>query len=438
MFEFRRSSARWGVHLCGLGRVWSQASGKKYAATVEHNRLLRCVPMVVRRRSRALQHPFELWGVDDEDLLAERLTRGKRRGGTGADDGVRSGRRHVVGGQPERRCHGGGGRLRRCRLRYRDRYQPERQRDRGAVGQGHLGAQSASAGKLAVSANAELGNVLTDSAGLTLYRFDEDTAEPPKSNCDGDCATAWPPVPADDASAGDGIDKALLGEVTRADGSKQLTIGGWPAYRYAKDTKAGDSTGQGVGGKWYALAPDGKKASRSARPREAGLSTRNDPKLGEIVVDKNGMTVYRFAKDKAWPEPVSNCTGACLEKWPVVAPVDGERHQGHPEEGLMSFTRSDGVKQQTINCSPIYTFAGDKQPGDTNGQGVGGTWYAVRPNGKLVGAPTSDARLPPGTTGPPPPRRTEGAGRFAVIPARTRPRVGARSGTLRSAAPYFS
>jgi len=249
-------------------------------------------------------------------------------------------------------------------------------------GQGNLGAQSASAGKLEVSANAELGDVLTDSAGLSLYRFDEDTAEPPKSNCNGDCATAWPPVPANDASAGAGIDKALLGEVTRADGSKQLTIAGWPAYRYAKDTKAGDLTGQGVGGKWYALAPTGKKASVAGLP---GLSTRNDPNLGEIVVDKNGMTVYRFAKDKAWPEPVSNCLGACLEKWPVVAPVSANDTKDVQKKGLMSFTRSDGAKQQTVNCSPIYTFAGDKKAGDTNGQGVGGTWYAVRPNGEMVG-----------------------------------------------------
>lgn len=249
-------------------------------------------------------------------------------------------------------------------------------------GQGNLGAQSASAGKLEVSANAELGDVLTDSAGLSLYRFDEDTAEPPKSNCNGDCATAWPPVPANDASAGAGIDKALLGEVTRADGSKQLTIAGWPAYRYAKDTKAGDLTGQGVGGKWYALAPTGKKASVAGLP---GLSTRNDPNLGEIVVDKNGMTVYRFAKDKAWPEPVSNCNGACLEKWPVVAPVSSNDTKDVQKKGLMSFTRSDGAKQQTVNCSPIYTFAGDKKAGDTNGQGVGGTWYAVRPNGEMVG-----------------------------------------------------
>ncbi|MFF3334590.1 SCO0930 family lipoprotein [Streptomyces sp. NPDC002888] len=246
-------------------------------------------------------------------------------------------------------------------------------------------ASGVGAGKLAVSTNAELGEVLTDGNGMTLYRFDQDTAEPPKTNCNGDCATAWPPVPADDAAAGEGIDKSTLGEVTRADGTKQLTIGGWPAYRYAKDKSAGDVNGQGVGGKWYALAPDGKKAKVSDLP---GLSTRKDPNLGEIVVDKNGMTVYRFVKDKAWPKPVSACVGACLEKWPVVAPVEANDTEGVQKKGLMSFTRPDNnVKQMTVNCSPIYTFAGDKAPGDINGQGVGGTWYAVAPDGKLVGAP---------------------------------------------------
>ncbi|MEU0673533.1 SCO0930 family lipoprotein [Streptomyces sp. NPDC006172] len=242
-----------------------------------------------------------------------------------------------------------------------------------------------SAGELAVSANAELGKVLIDGNGMTLYRFDADLAEPPKSNCDGDCAKKWPPVSADDASAGDGIDKSLLGEVTRSDGSKQLTVDGWPVYRYAKDANAGDTNGQGVGGKWFALAPDGKKAkAESALP---GLSVRKDPNLGEIVVDKNGMTVYRFLKDKAWPKPVSNCNGACLEKWPVVAPVEANDTQGVQKKGLMNFTRGDGTQQMTVNCSPIYTFSGDKAPGDINGQGVGGTWYAVAPDGKLVGAP---------------------------------------------------
>ncbi|WP_030817054.1 SCO0930 family lipoprotein [Streptomyces sp. NRRL F-2799] len=258
-------------------------------------------------------------------------------------------------------------------------------------GYGADGAQSsasptpaAPAGKLTVATNPQLGNVLTDGSGLTLYRFDKDTAEPPKTNCDGDCATTWPPVPADDANAGAGIDKAMLGEVTRADGTKQLTIGGWPAYRYAKDLNSGDVNGQGVGGKWFALAPNGKKASLASLP---GLSVRKDPKLGDIVVDKNGRTVYRFLKDKAWPKSVSNCTGACLEKWPAVAPVSADDTQGVKKKGLMPFTRPDGVKQMSVNCWPIYTFTGDKSPGDTNGQGVGGTWYAVSPEGKPIGAP---------------------------------------------------
>lgn len=244
-------------------------------------------------------------------------------------------------------------------------------------------APAKSAGQLAVAESTTIGKVLTDSDGFTLYRFEKDTAQPPKSNCDGDCAKAWPAVPAEGATAVTGVDKALLGEVTRTDGTKQLTIAGWPMYRFAKDTKAGDTNGQGVGGTWYASAPDGKKATLASLP---GLSTRKDPKLGEIVVDKNGMTVYRFMKDQAWPVSKSACVGACLDKWPVVAPVSADNTKGVQKKGLMGFTRPDGAKQMTVNCWPIYTFSGDKAAGDTNGQGVGGTWYAVAPDGKPVGA----------------------------------------------------
>ncbi|MFG1664781.1 SCO0930 family lipoprotein [Streptomyces sp. Y7] len=265
--------------------------------------------------------------------------------------------------------------------------------DTGAAGQESAATQAASAGELTVATNAELGEVLTDSDGMSLYRFDKDVAEPPKSNCDGDCATKWPPVPANDATAGVGIDKNLLGSVTRTDGTKQLTIDGWPAYRYAKDTKAGDVNGQGVGGTWYALAPTGKKAQGEGAEDLPGLSTRKDSELGEIVIDKNGHTVYRFMKDSPWPMKTA-CTGECLDKWPVIAPVAAEdtegidlKGSGPRGQGYVVFDRPDGIKQQTIDCVPIYTFAGDKKPGDTNGQGVGGTWFAIRPDGKPVGAP---------------------------------------------------
>ena len=137
--------------------------------------------------------------------------------------------------------------------------------DYGAGAGAEPGGGAKPAGQLAVWDSKELGKVVTDSAGFTLYRFDKDTASPPKSNCEGECAKAWPAVAAGGASAAPGIDASLLGEVTRADGTKQLTIGGWPMYRYAKDTKPGDAKGQGVGGTWFASAPDGKKASAVAK-----------------------------------------------------------------------------------------------------------------------------------------------------------------------------
>ncbi|MGW6908665.1 SCO0930 family lipoprotein [Streptomyces sp. NPDC054940] len=263
-----------------------------------------------------------------------------------------------------------------------------------------VAGQARAAGQLTVWNSKDLGPVLTDSAGFTLYRFDKDTAEPPKSNCDGDCAKAWPIVPADGAGAATGIDAGLLGSVTRSDGTKQLTVAGWPMYRFAKDTAPRQAKGQGVGGVWFAAAPDGKKAAKgdaASRPSGTGagadagagagdlpgLSTRKDPKLGEIVVDQNGMTVYRFVKDSAWPMKTA-CTGDCLKKWPVVAPVDKNDTQGILKKGFVTFSRPDGIKQQTIDCWPLYTFYGDTKPGDTKGQGVGGTWYAVSPEGKLV------------------------------------------------------
>jgi predicted lipoprotein with Yx(FWY)xxD motif len=271
---------------------------------------------------------------------------------------------------------------------------------------GAAAAAPGAAGQLAVRATDGLGGVVTDSAGRTLYRFDRDTARPPKSNCDGDCAKTWPVVPAGSVTAVPGTDPSVVGEVTRDDGSKQLTLGGWPMYRFAEDIRAGDVNGQGVGGTWYASAPDGRKAAAAKTPDAAapgsaapdaapapgapaklpGLSVRKDPGLGEIVVDRRGRTVYRFRKDSAWPMK-SACTGACLAKWPAVAPVPANDTEGVLKKGYVVFDRPDGVRQQTIDCWPLYTFSGDTAPGDVNGQGAGGTWYAVSPQGKLVGAP---------------------------------------------------
>src|SRR3954447_15649209 len=86
---------------------------------------------------------------------------------------------------------------------------------------------------------ANLDPVVVNGAGLTLYRFDKDTTNPSRSNCndtDG-CASKWPPVTV--APGGtifiSGVEKSAVGVVGRADGTHQVTIKGWPVYRFAKD-----------------------------------------------------------------------------------------------------------------------------------------------------------------------------------------------------------
>ena len=118
---------------------------------------------------------------------------------------------------------------------------------------------------LTASPTAALGTVVVDGTGYTLYRFDKDKPKPSKSNCNGSCATQWPPVLVASAAAAKevklyGVDAGAVSTVKRADGKLQLTIGGWPVYRYSGDKAAGDTTGQGVGKVWFAVTPAGKKA----------------------------------------------------------------------------------------------------------------------------------------------------------------------------------
>jgi predicted lipoprotein with Yx(FWY)xxD motif len=103
-----------------------------------------------------------------------------------------------------------------------------------------------------------MGRVLTNQKGFTLYRFDNDTADPPASNCADKCAKLWPPAVTDSTPELDGVDSNLVDTITRADGGKQITINGWPVYTYIGDKKPGTWKGQNVGGTWFAIAPTGK------------------------------------------------------------------------------------------------------------------------------------------------------------------------------------
>jgi predicted lipoprotein with Yx(FWY)xxD motif len=106
---------------------------------------------------------------------------------------------------------------------------------------------------------ARMGSVVTDQDGWILYRFDKDTNDPPTSNCVEKCAEVWPPALTDGNPELNGVSDDNVGTVTRQDGTRQLTLDGWPLYRYIGDKKPGQWKGQGVGGTWFVVAPDGKK-----------------------------------------------------------------------------------------------------------------------------------------------------------------------------------
>ncbi len=105
----------------------------------------------------------------------------------------------------------------------------------------------------------KMGDVVQDGDGRTLYRFDKDTPKPPKSNCEGKCAETWPPLLANGTPKLEGVDPALVGTVKRADGTEQVTLAGWALYTYSKDEAPGQWKGQGVGGTWFVIQPNGKR-----------------------------------------------------------------------------------------------------------------------------------------------------------------------------------
>jgi predicted lipoprotein with Yx(FWY)xxD motif len=132
-------------------------------------------------------------------------------------------------------------------------------RDAAPVG----GASTAPSGGLATRVT-PLGTVVT-AAGFTVYRFDKDSAHPSRSACTGTCAKTWPPLLGDGIPALAGVPRGRVGTAGRPDGTQQLTLDGWPLYRFAKDARPGDTKGEGVGGTWRAVGIDGKPALVAAK-----------------------------------------------------------------------------------------------------------------------------------------------------------------------------
>ena len=101
----------------------------------------------------------------------------------------------------------------------------------------------------------DLGKIIVDGEGRTLYWFMNDDGGLP--TCNDDCATTWPPLTVDGAvTVGAGLVADDAQTIDRNDGSKQVTIFGWPLYYYAGDAAPGDRQGQGRGDVWFVVSPE--------------------------------------------------------------------------------------------------------------------------------------------------------------------------------------
>lgn len=110
-------------------------------------------------------------------------------------------------------------------------------------------------GDTLVVASSDLGDILTDGEGRTLYLFnpDEQSGEP---TCYEDCAEAWPAF-VETVTAGDGVDASLLTTATRTDGGVQVVYNGWPLYYFSGDAAPGETNGQALNDVWWVVDATG-------------------------------------------------------------------------------------------------------------------------------------------------------------------------------------
>jgi len=126
-------------------------------------------------------------------------------------------------------------------------------------------SEAPAADALVIVSESDLGPILTDADGNTLYLFANDS--PGETACVDDCATNWPPLTVtseDEAVAAPEVE-GELGTIERPDGTLQVTINDLPLHYFAADTAPGDTNGHEVGGVWFAVTPSGDQVGGTRR-----------------------------------------------------------------------------------------------------------------------------------------------------------------------------
>jgi len=248
-----------------------------------------------------------------------------------------------------------------------------------------------------LATDAKFGSVLTDKDGKTLYFFSSDAAGAP--TCTGGCETTWPLYYSADASTDLNLNKAEVGEVTRADGRKQSTYRGYPLYYFAGDAAKGEIKGDGVGGIWFVAKPDYSLMLANAQltGKVAGVSTNftNTYTVGDgktvYLTDNKGRTLYAFAPDKNGLNTYTK--GATQEGiWPVYESEVLNLPSAITKTDISVITVATiSKKQLTYKGWPLYYYVPDVNRGDNQGFLVGKTpgsvWPVLQLNATVAPAP---------------------------------------------------
>jgi predicted lipoprotein with Yx(FWY)xxD motif len=187
---------------------------------------------------------------------------------------------------------------------------------------------------------------------------------------------------------------ALVGVLVIAGcGSSSSSTSGGGAEESGSETASEGGGAYGGGGGGESEGSSAKEESGAEPAAAAGegagggavmvIKVGNAGKVGKVLVDSKGLTVYDFHKDKG---TTSSCYGGCEKGWPPVLTSGKAKATGGAQASMLGTTkRKDGSLQVTYNGHPLYTFVEDKKPGEANGNDVsafGAQWYSLEASGE--------------------------------------------------------
>lgn len=219
----------------------------------------------------------------------------------------------------------------------------------------------------------ELGMILTDGLGYTLYYFTKD-ALPDTSLCTGGCVDNWPLFYVENPELGDGLDMADFGVIEHPEGGMQTTYKGWPLYYWVNDLNPGEIKGEAVGNVWFVAKPDYSIMLMDGLLIGAdGVTYNSNYEPGEEMVqyfvDEYGRTLYIFINDNYDQNNYTKSDFSNNGVWPIYE-EELQSVASTLDRSLFGSIDVFGRSQLTYKGWPLYYFREESMRGDATGVSV--------------------------------------------------------------------